>query len=75
MKKTYGYELTDIKDINDADCLILGVAHDEYKNMGLSGMDALFDSSLKNGEKVIIDIKSILDKKEVENNGYSYWRL
>lgn len=75
VKKTYGYELTDIKDINDADCLILGVAHDEYKNMGLSGMDALFDSSLKNGEKVIIDIKSILDKKEVENNGYSYWRL
>ena len=75
VKKTYGYELTDIKDINDADCLILGVAHDEYKNMGLSGMDALFDSSLKNGEKVIIDIKSILDKKEVENNDYSYWRL
>lgn len=75
VKKTYGYELTDIKDINDADCLILGVAHDEYKNMGLSGMDALFDSSLKNGEKVIIDIKSILDKNEVEKNGYSYWRL
>ena len=75
VKKTYGYELTDIKDINDADCLILGVAHDEYKSMGLSGMDALFDGTLKNGEKVIIDIKSILDKKEVEKNGYSYWRL
>ena len=75
VKKTYGYELTDIKDINDADCLILGVAHDEYKKMGLSGMDTLFDSSLKNNEKVIIDIKSILDKKEVEENGYSYWRL
>ncbi|MBO4374610.1 MAG: nucleotide sugar dehydrogenase [Lachnospiraceae bacterium] len=75
VKRSYGYDLTDIKDINDADCLILGVSHDAYKQMGLSGMDALFDSKLKNEEKVIIDIKSILDKKEVEKNGYFYWRL
>ncbi|MBR5375796.1 MAG: nucleotide sugar dehydrogenase [Lachnospiraceae bacterium] len=75
VKRTYGFELTDIRDIDDADCLVLGVSHDEYKEMGLSGMDALFDKTLKNSEKVIIDIKSILDKKEVERNGYSYWRL
>ncbi|MCR5651466.1 MAG: nucleotide sugar dehydrogenase [Lachnospiraceae bacterium] len=75
VKETYGYELTDIDEINDADCLILGVAHDEYRKMGLSGCDRLFDRSLKNSEKVIIDIKSVLDKKEVERNGYSYWRL
>ena len=75
VKRAYGYELTDINAINDADCIVLGVAHDEYKERGLSGIEELFDKGLKNSEKVIIDIKGILDKKEVTDNGFSYWRL
>ena len=75
VKKGYGYELSDISTINDADCLVLGVAHDEYVKMGISGLSGLFDKNLDNSEKVIIDVKGILDKKEVKELGFSYWRL
>ncbi len=75
VKKGYGYELTDIKDIKDADCVVIGVAHKEYVEMGLSGIAGLFNDKLEAGEKVIIDVKGILDKKEVKAGGFSYWRL
>jgi len=26
-------------------------------------------------EKILIDVKSILDRNEIEEKGYSYWRL
>ncbi|WP_124058611.1 nucleotide sugar dehydrogenase [Vaginisenegalia massiliensis] len=71
----YGVELTDLADIKDADCLVLAVGHNEFKALGLEQMDQLFNQSLKNDEKVIIDVKSILDRKEVEAAGYRLWRL
>ncbi len=54
---------------------MLGVAHAEYMEMGLSGLEKLFDKKLENSEKVLIDVKGILDKKEVKERGFSYWRL
>ncbi|WP_338655179.1 nucleotide sugar dehydrogenase [Sporosarcina psychrophila] len=73
-KKQYGIELTDIKNISDSDCVVLAVAHEEYKLLTLENIDNLF-GDFKNKEKVIIDIKGILDNKAVEEKGYSYWRL
>ncbi len=75
VKNGYGYELTDIASIHDADCVVLGVAHNEYARLGLKGISELFDKDLDNSEKVIIDVKGILDKKEVKKSGFSYWRL
>ena len=75
VKRGYGYTLTDIEKIDDADCIVLGVAHDEYKNMGIQGIDRLFDKSLDYSGRVIIDVKGILDKNEVKKLGFSYWRL
>lgn len=70
----YGIKFKDIKDIKDLDALILAVAHDEYKNMKLEDIDKLF-KNISNKEKIIIDVKSILNKNEVESLGYIYWRL
>lgn len=75
VKRGYGYELTAFEDVKDADCLVLAVAHEKYRKMLLGQFDILFKRELKPSEKVIIDIKSVLDKKEVETYGYSYWRL
>lgn len=75
VKRTYGIELSDIKDAYDADCIVIGVAHKEYKELGIVGFDKFFNQKLANDEKVIIDIKSILDKKEVTKRGYRYWSL
>lgn len=74
LERLYGYKLTDMSEIKDADCVVLGVAHDVFKNMSLEQIDSYF-GNFDNSEKVIIDIKSILNHKEVVNAGYSYWRL
>lgn len=70
----YGVSLTALDDIADADCIILAVAHDEFKAMSLAQIDKLYAEGT-NSQKVLIDVKSILDKKIVEEAGYRYWRL
>ena len=70
----YGVTLTPISEIKDADCIILAVAHNEFKNMSIEEIDKLY-KNIPNDEKVLIDVKSILDKKTVDSKGYKYWRL
>ena len=74
VKDEYGITLADFNDISDADCLVFAVAHNEYKNMTLEQIDRLF-KNVDNSEKIIVDVKSIFNKKEIEDKGYSYWRL
>lgn len=73
-KHEYGIELVDIKELENADCLVLAVAHDTFKQMSWNDIDALY-GDFENKEKVLIDVKSILDRKAIEEKGYSYWRL
>jgi UDP-N-acetyl-D-galactosamine dehydrogenase len=74
VKHEYGIDLVDIKDVNDADCLVLAVAHDIFKQMSWEYIDNLY-GDYENNEKVLIDVKSIFDRKVIEEKGYSYWRL
>lgn len=72
--REYGVVLTKFEDIHDADCVILAVAHDEFKALRLNEIDKLF-KHCENDEKVLIDVKGILDKAEIAAKGYRYWRL
>lgn len=74
VERSYGEKLCSDSEGYDADCLVLAVAHDEFKNKSLAEWDKHF-RQINMDEKVIIDIKSILDKDEVESAGYRYWRL
>ncbi|MEK3669266.1 nucleotide sugar dehydrogenase [Paenibacillus sp. FSL R10-2771] len=73
-KKEYGIEIVEIESVKDADCLVFAVAHNEFKNINWEDIDALF-GDYDNSEKLIVDVKSILNKKETEAKGYSYWSL
>lgn len=73
-KVEYNVDLVNINDIKNVDCLIFAVAHNEFKSMSFEIIDGFFGDYPNNG-KVIIDIKSIFDKTEIEKLGYSYWRL
>jgi UDP-N-acetyl-D-galactosamine dehydrogenase len=73
-KHEYEIELTDIQSIRNADCLVIAVAHDVFKHMDASQLLSLF-GDFSNAEKVLIDVKGILNKKKMEEEGYSYWRL
>lgn len=73
-KHEYDIDLIDIKSVKDADCIVLAVAHDIFKQMSFDEIDSLY-GKFKNDEKILIDVKSILDRNELEIKGYSYWRL
>ena len=69
---TYGVHFTDIEEIHDMDAVILAVAHEEYRNLKQKDLDRLYRSGIT---KVLIDVKSVLNRKEYEDAGYVYWRL
>ncbi|AXY24693.1 UDP-N-acetyl-D-galactosamine dehydrogenase [Suicoccus acidiformans] len=71
----YGIELTVLEDVQDADCIILAVGHQAFRDLSFEDIDALYHSNLPNDEKIIIDVKSILDKETYEAAGYTFWRL
>ncbi len=73
-KRDYNIELTKLEDVKDADCVIVAVAHNEFKTLGLNGISKLY-KNVDNSNKVLIDIKGIFTVKELNKSGYKYWRL
>lgn len=70
-KKLYGVEFADMSSFRDMDAVVLAVAHEQFKELSMADIDAFFGE----GKKVLLDIKGLLDRKEYEDAGYSYWRL
>ncbi|MBQ4603972.1 MAG: nucleotide sugar dehydrogenase, partial [Clostridia bacterium] len=70
-EKIYGVTLADMSSVKDMDAVVLAVAHERFKKLTVSDIDSYFGD----GKKVLLDIKGILERKEYENAGYSYWRL
>ena len=73
-KREYGIALQSLEDVTDADCVILAVAHTQFVELGLARIDRLFTPG-DNAEKVLIDVKGILNSRQVHQAGYRYWRL
>ena len=70
-KWLYGIEFVDMDTVKEMDAIILAVAHDCFKDLSMDEIDGLYGE----GRKIMIDIKGLLDRKEYEAAGYSYWRL
>lgn len=73
-EREYGYQLVPYPSIHDADCIILAVAHDVFRSLTPESLDRLFING-ENSQKVVIDVKSILDKEQLKSLGYRYWNL
>ncbi|MCW6659342.1 nucleotide sugar dehydrogenase [Aerococcaceae bacterium NML191292] len=71
----YGVHLSTLEQAREADCLVFAVGHREFKQMTLPEIDSFFHQELPTEERIIIDVKSILNKQEVEAAGYKLWRL
>ena len=70
----YGIKLTKIEDVKNADCIIVAVAHNEFKELGLNGIVKLFKDT-KNEAKVLIDVKGLFKIDELKASGIQWWRL
>lgn len=73
-KRLYGIEFVDIGTVKDCDAVILAVAHEQFKELTQADFDKMFKTG-DNSQKVLVDIKGLLNRKEYEKAGYNYWRL
>ena len=74
-KEAYGVELVPADELPKADCVIVAVGHKEYRSMSMMQLKKLFKPELADSEKVLIDVKSLYRKDELEASGMRYWRL
>lgn len=73
-KRFYGVDLVPISEFRELDCLIIAVAHKEFKTLSNEDIEEMFKAE-PNDRKVIVDVKGVREKKELLNLGYRYWRL
>lgn len=74
LKDLHEINLVDLADVKDADCIIFAVGHKEFKALTIEEIKGMY-ADIPNNEKVLIDIKSIFSKYEIEKLGLSYWSL
>lgn len=74
VRNTYQVSVTKLEDVKDADCILFAVSHSQFKALSLQDLNAMF-RDMPSEEKVIIDVKSIFVKQEMDTMGYTYWSL
>lgn len=70
VEKEYKINIDQNKNNEKVDVLVVAVAHDEYKKMTNEEIIGLL-----NENKIVFDIKNILNKEELTKLGADYWRL
>lgn len=70
----YGVSLTKIEDVKDANCIIVAVAHKEFKDMSINDIKKLY-ADVPDDEKVLLDVKGLYNVNELKSSGMKYWRL
>lgn len=73
--REYGVTLTSMEAINEADCLVLAVAHDEFKKLRWDELRAMYKNEAPTKECILIDVKGLRNMSEAVDRGYRYWRL
>lgn len=68
----YGVKLTKIDDVKDADCIIVAVAHNEFKELSLNDLKKMYKEGT---EQVLIDVKGLYKIEELKKSGINWWRL
>ncbi len=69
----YGLELTDLSAVGKVDAVIYAVSHNSFA--ALTTKDFAKFCRNGNGKGVVVDVKSILKRDEVEAAGLVYWSL
>ncbi len=71
-KRLYGIAFRSLEDVKEMDAVIVAVAHSEFQELSKAEIAGFFHE--KHKEKVLMDIKGLLNKNEY-GEGYLYWRL
>lgn len=74
-KREYDVDLKPMDEARDADCVLLAVAHNEFKELTWDQIAAMYKDSTPMNERVLIDVKGLRNRYEAAEQGYRYWRL
>lgn len=74
VQKEYGVALTDLEQVENADCILHAVAHRQFREMGLHGLMALFrpDGGAK---RVLLDVKGEWPVSQLKELEITWWRM
>lgn len=72
--KEYGVNIKPIEEAKNADCVIVAVAHNEFKEMKIADIKKLY-KTCSDDEKVLIDVKGLYNISELKESGMKWWRL
>ena len=72
--KEYNVQLVKLDQVTEADCIIIAVGHNEFRNIRIEELNHMF-KDVQNSKKVLLDVKGIYKIEELKNSGFSYWRL
>ena len=68
----YGVRLTKLEDVEDVDCIIVAVAHNEFKKLTINDLKKLCK---KDSESILIDVKGLYKIDDLKTSGMKWWRL
>lgn len=71
-KHEYGLDFADMDSVTGCDAVILAVAHNEFRNLTPENMKKFYGDK---EQRVLVDVKGMLDRDACTNAGYMYWRL
>lgn len=74
-KHEYGVELIPFEELPKADCIIVAVGHNAFRNMSMMQIKEMYKPELADEEKVLIDVKSLYRMDELKASGMRFWRL
>lgn len=72
--REYGVTLTPMDHVENLDCLILAVAHNEFRQIKVEQYLKMY-RDMPNEEKVFLDVKGIFDYDALKQTGMRIWRL
>ncbi|ESP62929.1 UDP-glucose dehydrogenase [Smithella sp. ME-1] len=70
-RQYYNIELASLNRIKNVDAVVLAVAHNSYKEMGLTRIAGLCRKNFP----VLLDIKAVFEPAKAKSSGINYWRL
>ena len=71
-RRLYGIQFADMNTVENMDAVILAVSHEHFRELDVADFDKFYADTHK---KVLVDVKSMLDKAAFLNAGYVYWIL
>jgi len=72
-QREYGFDLVDLNGLAPVDGVIWAVAHEAFNEITPKRLKQLCENG--NGTGVVIDVKGVLQREQVEAQGLRYWSL